>query len=1520
LKKELSTKSFTGESADINALASELQKFLTTISKGGPKGGIKFDDYRRLISEISKQRSSQIESFKGDLSSSNRVVGIPAPYIQAREKANKNMGEFGSDVYGMALGARSLLGRSPTLTEDQKALRLQQEKEKVQDRANKSMQESFATIMKFQTAISALTGALSVFGETVTVIAEATGKSLNAFVLLREGMSSANDVMGKVKFETTNEKGEKITAERSRTFADTRKAISDKFTEGKGDGAGFLGNIAGIKNAGGELLNFAKGAGLAAGAVIGFGLQVYQSLDSVFKYFDNGAKKSAQTVASIAAMQDKYNIALGRGQEATAKMIATIGDVETEGLSGALSRSGVFFGRQNFAGEEKQKAIMANMKFGNEGTKVAGDELSKIMTAQATAEMPDEKNPLKVAQRASELQGAFLKQLQTPYMMDNPNMNGAFKVTQGEKIFDQSKSGNMQADFYVKIQKVASEVMPKLYNQELQRAGVLGRSVDSLKLQLDLYSKIYTALNDIKSAEQYGLEVQKDSLFTDQRTKDEAEYRIKILEKEKQLTSERLNLVAPQAQKTIFDRLKGQVGGVTNTQFSDFSSSFKGLNEGILNGDSASQSTEKYIDILKLAGVTAGEVLNNAADDFKKQLTTVNQIGESQLKGITLDKDRLAVNKFLKFQYDAQKEALDAQLTSAERNLSVRKEEQAIAKNIKDFEFQRSIIKFGTRTQDVLTKQREPSNQLNKDLDTIRAREAEAFSQQKRNVINEITKRNPSLLENPEKAQTLYSSKDTKTLENAFLEMKQFERQQAEIDPVKISANYFSDEVRKTADFLSLTIFNAATKLSEVFNPKKLSLGETNNTPLNTFGVIEPLGAVPKIDINQPSEAKKTELAAIDEAKIIESNNQKKEKEAIQKARDAQLFRQQFGIGLPKNAEEEARSKYKTTEEINADYIRKNTTVGGGFEDSRVKMEEDVKYFGNTLAKQIPNDFRDSMASAMKSLTDSTKPLKESLMGIANSFLQKINDALYTNLANKITAPITGSVETMFKASGGPIMGGSGNKDDVPAMLMGGEYVIKKSAVQKYGASYLDSLNKGKVKKYASGGMVGWEERDINKYVDPTTLNPYGETRSGGLSFDANGAVIGMDNYTGTSENKADALKKAQSDYYAANAQSGKGGYTVPGQNGSGAIMGQRALLSFATQQVTSGEGDFMGTRGGVSSVNIGAGSANLSLFGLRNKDDSRQQSYLEGKNKAMDLYFGGIEAAKEKVAKEEQIRQEQERIKQEAKTKQRQMYQGMIRQFAISAAMAGISAAASSATTGGSNAVKAENAARMANPELGGQLSGMEKAGVYAKGMLSGGTLNGENAGGLGNMFKSSGYQSFQGYAQGKNTYLFDKNNSPMGASTYGWEKQYNTPGGSWSANSVYSRRAAGGYVAGNGLGDNVPTMLNGGEFVMSKQATQNIGAGKLQQMNTTAPQTTGSEGSSGMSADLSAKFDELIEKLSAVGTINISVNSDGKGGSSEKEESSASDKQAKDLARKVKDVVLQVLRDEKRLGGLLR
>ena len=50
---------------------------------------------------------------------------------------------------------------------------------------------------------------------------------------------------------------------------------------------------------------------------------------------------------------------------------------------------------------------------------------------------------------------------------------------------------------------------------------------------------------------------------------------------------------------------------------------------------------------------------------------------------------------------------------------------------------------------------------------------------------------------------------------------------------------------------------------------------------------------------------------------------------------------------------------------------------------------------------------------------------------------------------------------------------GGMNRDSVPAMLMGGEYVLNKESAQTYGTEFLNRLNGGKIPTFQNGGTVG---------------------------------------------------------------------------------------------------------------------------------------------------------------------------------------------------------------------------------------------------------------------------------------------------------------------------------------------------------------------------------------------------------------------------------------------------------------
>jgi hypothetical protein len=114
---------------------------------------------------------------------------------------------------------------------------------------------------------------------------------------------------------------------------------------------------------------------------------------------------------------------------------------------------------------------------------------------------------------------------------------------------------------------------------------------------------------------------------------------------------------------------------------------------------------------------------------------------------------------------------------------------------------------------------------------------------------------------------------------------------------------------------------------------------------------------------------------------------------------------------------------------------------------------------------------------------------------------------------------------------------------------------------------------------------------------------------------------------------------------------------------------------------------------------------------------------------------------------------------------------------------------------------------------------------------------------------------------------------------------------------------------------------MLSGGEFVMNRAAAQNIGAGNLQALNSGGSSLPTEEKTEELNDKLISKLDELIQansSKSSVGAININV--DGSGKSDESSSAGQSGTANQQLARNIRDMVVKVIQDEQRLGGLLR
>jgi hypothetical protein len=127
----------------------------------------------------------------------------------------------------------------------------------------------------------------------------------------------------------------------------------------------------------------------------------------------------------------------------------------------------------------------------------------------------------------------------------------------------------------------------------------------------------------------------------------------------------------------------------------------------------------------------------------------------------------------------------------------------------------------------------------------------------------------------------------------------------------------------------------------------------------------------------------------------------------------------------------------------------------------------------------------------------------------------------------------------------------------------------------------------------------------------------------------------------------------------------------------------------------------------------------------------------------------------------------------------------------------------------------------------------------------------------------------------------------------------------------------ANGGMIPSTSGIDTVPAMLSGGEFVMNRSAVQSIGAPNLQSMNSGGTSITSEETSKELNEKLLAKLDELIGASGSTGNITINVAPSGQTSQENSQDPSASRQQ---LARQIKDAVVQIINEEKRIGGTLR
>lgn len=142
-------------------------------------------------------------------------------------------------------------------------------------------------------------------------------------------------------------------------------------------------------------------------------------------------------------------------------------------------------------------------------------------------------------------------------------------------------------------------------------------------------------------------------------------------------------------------------------------------------------------------------------------------------------------------------------------------------------------------------------------------------------------------------------------------------------------------------------------------------------------------------------------------------------------------------------------------------------------EQQKINTISKIQQTSNQLAKDFSGAITDWITGA-QSFGDAMKSILKQLIA------QLIQAAIYATIVAACTgggggfaARWKGAFGNAF-ASGGSVAGpGTGTSDSVPAMLSNGEYVLNAQAVDRLGVPFLNGLNTGRLRGFASGGLAG---------------------------------------------------------------------------------------------------------------------------------------------------------------------------------------------------------------------------------------------------------------------------------------------------------------------------------------------------------------------------------------------------------------------------------------------------------------
>ena len=136
-------------------------------------------------------------------------------------------------------------------------------------------------------------------------------------------------------------------------------------------------------------------------------------------------------------------------------------------------------------------------------------------------------------------------------------------------------------------------------------------------------------------------------------------------------------------------------------------------------------------------------------------------------------------------------------------------------------------------------------------------------------------------------------------------------------------------------------------------------------------------------------------------------------------------------------------------------------TIAVRIAETNVELER----FGETLGNITFDTVQQGLKDVVAAMGDSTKSMKDVFLGFAGHIANAIGDALLDRATKQVTSGLMGLLgfdDISQNYNGGLIKGyaSGGTTSKAPAMLTAGEYVVRKKVVDRLGISSLDKMNK----------------------------------------------------------------------------------------------------------------------------------------------------------------------------------------------------------------------------------------------------------------------------------------------------------------------------------------------------------------------------------------------------------------------------------------------------------------------------